>query len=350
MRISKPWLIFCALLLAVATYGAEPDATKTGITLDIPADWAPVVCGGNVYLFSSNGRNQTLSDGDPAPECDPVQFVPAIQPICGPEGTLALDKDGDLWRLGNGFPKTIQGDLKGAIALFPAESGLAVLFRDRLRLPGGDEKPLPFEVQAGLALPGGGFWLWGRDEAIRLDAAGEKRWTWRPLDGGPGPAALAEGTVFAATSRGSLVALRDSDGRKKFSFRGGGAVVSAPLISGDLVVYGSLDHFIRAVKRRSGQLAWQCRAEGRPAFGPFPVKIGLLFAEAGGSRLMILSADKGKKLWEWDLPSGAILKAPALSDDFAVVLGWGEASVPTLYRVALPKAKSAPKGKDAQRP
>ena len=113
------------------------------------------------------------------------------------------------------------------------------------------------------------------------------------------------------------------------------------------MIYGSLDHFIRAVNRRSGQLAWQYRAEGRPAFGPFPLKAGLLFAESGGTRLLVLSTDKGKKIWEWDLPSGAILQSPALSDGFAVVLAWGEASVPTLYRVALPKPKTQAEAKAA---
>jgi outer membrane protein assembly factor BamB len=347
LRTFKWWLIGGVLLLTLAAHGADAIGSKTGITLDLPVDWAPVVCGGRIYLFSSNGRNQILSEGETAPECDPVQFVPGLQPLCGPDGTLVLDRDGNLWRLGSGFPKTIQGDLKGAIALFPSVNGLTVLFKDRLRLPDGEEKRLAFEIQDGLALSDGGFWLWGRNKAMRLDASGETRWTWTPTDGNPGPAALAEGLIFSATSRGDLVALRDSDGRMRFSYRGGGALVGPPRIIDDLVIYGSLDHFIRAVNPRNGQLAWQYRAEGRPAFGPFPVKAGLLFAETGGTRLVVLSVLKGKKLWEWDLPSGAILQSPAFSDGYAVVLAWGEASVPTLYRVALPEPKTPAKARDA---
>ena len=102
------------------------------------------------------------------------------------------------------------------------------------------------------------------------------------------------------------------------------------------MVYASLDHFIRCIEISSGLLAWQTRSLGRPVFGPFVVKAGLLFAESAGSRLFVLTPEKGQQIWEWRTPSGGILQSPAVAGDTAAVLAWGEAATPVLYQVPLP--------------
>jgi len=334
-------LVLIAFLAFAALAGAEvaPGTASEGLSLDIPADFAPVLCGERLYIFSSGGRNQMMGPGDKAPNCDPVQFSPALQPVCGPEGPLVLDKEGSLWQLGQGFPTTIQGGLKNAVALLPGASGLTVVSKDSLLLPGRGGVALPFQARGALALGDGGFWIWGEARAARLEASGKAKWTWSPRKGAPGPAVLSGKTLFAGSSRGELYALRDEDGSLLFRYRGGGEVVSAPVAVGSRVVYASLDHFIRCIEVSSGLLAWQSRSLGRPAFGPFLVKAGLLFAESAGSRLFVLSPENGQKIWEWHAPSGSILQSPAVGSDAAAVLAWGEASTPVLYQVPLP-AKS----------
>lgn len=332
-------------LLLTALLGAKGRAqiADPGLRLDIPADWAPVLCGGRLYVFSSNGRNQVMTPGDAAPMCDPVQFVPRVQPVCAKAGPLVLDREGVLWQLGEGFPKTVQEGLKDVVALLPTPDGPAYLFKDRLRIPGGAEAALPAEAAGATRLSDGGYWAWGAKGATRLDPQGNVLWRWTPKRGTPGPATLSAGTLFAGTSLGDLAALRDSDGKLRFAYRGGGAVTWAPAVSGDAVVFGSEDHFVRAVNVRSGQLVWQARAEGRPSFGPTPVDAGFLFAESSGHRLFILSPAKGRKVWEWRLPSGSLLRPPAVEGREAAVLAWGEEEVPTLYRVTLPTAPAPPK-------
>ena len=138
--------------------------------MDIPADFAPVLCGGRLYIFSSAGRNQMMEPGDEAPNCDPIQFSPALQPICGPEGPLVLDKEGNLWQLGKGFPVTVQAGLKDAVALLPGSSGLTVVLKDSLRLPDRGSTALPFRPLGAVALQDGGYWIWNETRAARLEA------------------------------------------------------------------------------------------------------------------------------------------------------------------------------------
>jgi outer membrane protein assembly factor BamB len=106
---------------------------------------------------------------------------------------------------------------------------------------------------------------------------------------------------------------------------------------------------IRAVRAKNGQLAWQFRALGRPSFGPVPVAAGLLVAEAGGRRVIILAPKTGKVIWTWALPTGTLLNAPAILPQHAALLAWDEAATPVLYTVTLPASapSGSPTGKSA---
>lgn len=333
-------LVF-GLAVGLAALSAEP--AGPGLLLDIQVDWAPVSCSGTLYFFSSGGRNQIMGSKDSAPNCDPVHMTPLLQPVCGAGRTWVLDAKGTLWELGQGIPTEVAEGLDGAVALVPRADMPAVFFPHRVRLPDGRVRTIDMTVTHAVSLGKDGFWVWGDGRAARLDASGSVLWTWTPERGGPGPASLDGRRVFAGTSAGDLVALDAATGRVKFTYRGGGEVVSPPLVIDGEVVYASLDHFIRAVKIRDGQLAWQFRAEGRPSFGPFEVGAGILFAESAGSRLVILDPSDGHAGWVWKVPEGSILKCPAVSRTSAVVLAWGSAPNPVMYRVDLPS--SLPKRK-----
>ncbi len=330
------WTLVASLVLLGAEALAQVSVPRSGIRLDVPADWGPVLCEGRLYVFSSEGRNQVLSAGDEAPQCDPVQFSPLLQPVCGAGGPLVLDRDGDVWQLGQGLPKTIQAGFKDAVALWTAAGKPVILFKDRLEWPGGQRVALPFEAKGGTPLSDGGCWVWGTSKAARVGPSGEIRWSWSPPAGAPGPAALGDNTLFAGTSSGALWFLRDRDGKARYAYQGGGAVRSPAVVSDALVIYASEDHFIRAVGTKDGQLAWQFRMEGRPLFGPYAVAAGLLVGEAGGNRLIILAPKTGKQVWSWKTPSGAILRPPAVAGDLAAALAWDESATPLLCTVALP--------------
>lgn len=322
---------------------------RAGLQLDIAADWAPLLCGDTVYIFSSGGRNQIMAPRDSAPNCDPVQMSPALQPQCGGGDAWVLDKGGTLWQLGHGIPVQIASNLKGAVAVVPWSPSPAVFFAREVLLPDGVRRRLDITVAHAQALGGDGFWVRGTKEAARLDASGSVLWTWAPRRGSPGPATLAGSTVFTATSEGDLVALKADSGRVRFAYRGGGQVTSPPVVVGDDVIYASTDHFIRAITTRSGQLVWQFRAEGRPSFGPFKVEAGILFAESAGSRLVILDEKDGHPGWTWTVPKGSILKCPAVSATEAVVLAWTDDPKPWLYRIDLPSALPKEKTSELRR-
>jgi hypothetical protein len=350
LRIAS--LLAAGLLLAGLTFsGSEPVQVRT-IPLDIAADFAPLLCGGRLYVFSSGGRNQVMSPDETAPDCDPVHIIPLMQPSCGPTGPVLADRDGNLWQMGKGVPAEVgrlQGPASQLVALLPSRNGTVEVYADRIVLPGTQATPLPLKATSAQRLAHGGFWVWNARSAARLSPQGRLLWTWRPKGEGPGPAVLAGGLVLAGTSSGSLVALSDADGKQRYCYHSGGEIVNPPWVTGKLVIYASLDHLVRALKIRSGQLAWQFRTDGRPSFGPYPVQAGLLFAEDPGQRLFILDPASGREIWNWRVPKGAILKAPAVAGDRAAVLAWSDTPEPTLYLVTLPP-KPTPSKAEAPHP
>jgi hypothetical protein len=341
---ARPWILGLGLALAALGLHGQTAPAPRAIPLDIPADWEPVLCKGRLFLFSTEGRNQLLSPGDEAPQCDPVQFTPALQPVCAQGGTVVLDAGGDLWQLGEGLPKTVQSGLSGAVAMWPSGQGVSVLFKDHLELPGGARVAVPFEAAGGNALIDGGCWIRGAKQAARFSDQGALLWTWTPRSGTPGPATLAGDALVSGSSDGTLWALSARDGKARFGYRGGGALFRPPLVDGDRFVAATSDHVIRAVNLKNGELAWQFRASGRPAYGPFRVPAGILFAEEGGRRLVLLSSKTGSSVWSWSLPSGSLISSPAVEGTRAALLAWGEATNPTLYLVDLPATEPAGPG------
>jgi hypothetical protein len=345
MSFRRTLVTLCTVASALGPWAAVPTQTAREIPLDLPADFAPVFCGERVYLFSSNGRNQVMGPSDEAPQCSPIQFSPAIQPVCGPEGPSVLDGEGNLWQLGKGLPHTAASGLSGAVAVLPGPGGNAYVFPDRVQRPDGSVTALPVAASKALALGGGWVWAWGGGWAALVDGAGRLLWTWKPARGEPGPAVLGADKIVAGTSAGDLVALRKEDGKVLFSYRAGGAILSPPLLVGDTAVCATLDHFVRAIHLKRGDLVWQFRTAGRASFGPLGTPAGLLFAESSGTRIFLLSPDKGDKVWEWQAQAGSILASPAVSGHTAAVVTWGEAANPTLYLVTLPASPPQAKAK-----
>jgi hypothetical protein len=316
------------LLLASATAAA-------GMGLDFEVRWPPVVLDGTLYLFGEEGRIQTLSPGEAAPQCSLVRLEPAIAPVSSAGAVWVLDGAGALWRVESGQPRIDGEGYGGALALLPGRPRPAVLFEDRLRLPSGEVRPLPFAAVSAQVLGDGGWWVRGRAEAARLGLDGETRWTWKPGKGSPGSALLAGDRIYAGTSSGALTALRDRDGRPLLNYGAGGELTGPPAASGGLVFFATQNHFVRAM-RPSGQVVWHYRTQGRPAFGPWSVPQGLLLAEAAGNRLVLLSPADGKVLWTWRSPEGTLLLEPALDGARIWVLSWGASRRPALHAVDLP--------------
>jgi len=76
----------------------------------------------------------------------------------------------------------------------------------------------------------------------------------------PGQPAIADGVIYLGTEAGVLHALEMETGRELWRFQAGGPVFHAPIVHGELVIFGSWDGRLRAVSRATGALRWEFEA------------------------------------------------------------------------------------------
>ncbi len=311
--------------------------------LDIAPDFAPVLSAGTLRLFTRTGRNQLLAwSGEEPPQCSPVPIETAVQPVACAGAVFALDESGALWKLGGGFPRTVDQLPPGALALLAGEPLPAVLYADFLRLPGGGRAPLPFPALGGCPVAAG-WWVYGEARAALLRGDGTAAWTWAPQGLHPRLACVSGDRCFAGTAEGLLVALDAATGAPRFQYRCGGEVVRPLPLPGGGVLFTSFDHSVRRLTR-AGQLLWQARLGGRLSFGALLVPGGVLAAEQAGRRVALFDLERGKLLWRWDAPEGEILLAPAAQGATAAVLVSSGRREPTLWLLPLPEPREAGRG------
>ncbi len=345
-RALGPAVVLAVLCGATALLpaSAPPASHKPRpIDLDIACNYAPVFAGGRLRIFTREGRNQVMEVAtDNAPDCSPVPIATAVQPVACGGAVFALDASGDLWKLGSGFPATVDQVATGAIAMFPGEPLPAILYQDKFRLPSGSEMTLPFKADGGAKVEGG-WWLFGKGKAVLLGEDGSVKWSWEPKNLTPRAACISGGKLFAATREGYLFALGLKRGGKIFSYRCGGEIF--PPLAGPegSVVFSASDHAVRRLSAH-GQLLWQERMGARLGFGLVRVGGGFLCAEEAGRKVALFEARTGRELWRWEAPEGEILLPPAASGTLAAVLVSTEKPKPVLWLLTLPAIAGAANG------
>ncbi|HUT91459.1 MAG TPA: LamG-like jellyroll fold domain-containing protein [Thermoguttaceae bacterium] len=136
---------------------------------------------------------------------------------------------------------------------------------------------------------------------------------------------IAEGKLFVASvDRHTVYALDAASGERIWQFTAGGRVDSPPTIYRGLVLFGSADGHVYALRAADGALAWRFRGAPRnqrlvafeqvesvwPVHGSVLVEDGVLYCVAGRSMFL----DGGLRLVRLDPMTGRMLSETVLDD------------------------------------
>ncbi len=146
-----------------------------------------------------------------------------------------------------------------------------------------------------------------RNTIYVLDTGG--RLTFKAAAAGAVTTAVRENGVrlFYGCADGGVTAVGLADGRPAWEHKAGSAVLSGPVFSGGLVVFGTGDGRLLALDG-DGRPAWTFAARGAVRADPVAVDGGLFFGTADGF-FYGLAAATGKKRWAFRL-AGEPLAAP----------------------------------------
>ena len=293
-------------------------------------------------------RGLTL-DGPPSPITVPPQVAVASWPQAGGNashvvGNIAMAGLEPAWRasIGEGggyrqkitaqpviaFGRVFTMDSDGGVAAFDLAAGTR-LWRTNTQ----DEKDRSTNVGGGLAAANGTVYATtGRGEVLALNAGnGEIRWR-KPLDS-PGRSApcIADERLFITTLDDRLLSLSAQTGERQWSYQAATSSTtvlaqSAPAFSDGLVVAGFGSGDLVAVRAESGGLAWTdslAAARGRNSLvdlsavrGLPVVDRGRVFAIGVGGLLVSLDLRSGRRLWEREVGG---LETPWLVGDWLFV-------------------------------
>ena len=221
----------------------------------------------------------------------------------------------------------LESKLNGFNALAPGPAPKASLaeLADKVRLERGEAYGLKPDAPTGA-----GDWPTYRHDAARSGATAAQlpadlKQSWQANLGGRLSApVIAGGRVFlASVDKHTVCALDAKTGKRLWDYATGGRVDSPPTVHRGLVLFGSADGYVYALRAADGQLAWRFRAapmdrrvvafeqveSAWPVHGSVLVHEGVLYCTAGrsifldgGIRMLRLDPVTGRKLGEtvWD--------------------------------------------------
>ena len=223
------------------------------------------------------------------------------------EGVAALaSADGATrWRVDTGSPpsgspyfdagRLVVGTESGDILAIDAEDG-RTLWRRPL---GSPLKGCPTFAPDRLLVSLGD----GRVVALK-PTSGETLWQ-QKLDGTPGDLVTVDARVYVGSKDGFLYCLSVADGRIRWRWKTGGAIIGRPIVDDRLVYSVSMDNQLRALDRSSGVQRWKTTLPARASAG-LCLLDGRILAAGDGSFDAFQRRD-GKAAGRYTAPADQIL-------------------------------------------
>src|SRR5437016_2162086 len=181
--------------------------------------------------------------------------------------------------------------------------------------PAGDTSWAHFRGNASLT----GVAATAPPETLRL------RWTFEAGDAIESSPAIADGTVYAASSKGELLAIDLESGKLRWKYatgEGGFIGESSPAVSADAVFIGDLAGVFHAVNVRDGKKLWTFKADDEIRSSPVVVD-DLVLIGSYDTNLYALEQKTGKVRWKLQT-DGPVHATPAVHNGVIYIGGCDE--------------------------
>jgi outer membrane protein assembly factor BamB/actin-like ATPase involved in cell morphogenesis len=243
--------------------------------------------------------------------------TPNPTPVAGVEPTV-------LWTYDTGKPITSRAALAGNAVYIGGQDG-AVHAIDRStgqrlwRYPTGSPVTSSPQVRDGVVYAA------GQDGTVHAIGAGDGRRRWSKPDAGQSP--TLDGDALYVSGEGSVRAFSLAGGRR-WTYRTGDTIVTAPAVSAGTVYAASENGRVHAIHAGSGDRRWAESAGGEALSAPV-VAGGLVHVGSAGRRLYALDAETGRERWQYPTTAG-VATAPLVTAD-TVYFGASDGVVCALF-------------------
>jgi len=130
----------------------------------------------------------------------------------------------------------------------------------------------------------------------------------------------SDGTIYAGTVEGKVIALRGKDGGKLWETHCGASCAMAPAVGSDNTLYTvSFDKKVHAIDGATGKEKWSTPVEGTTHCPPVFGNDGSLIVTLSEGRILSLDRADGKEHWSFDARNTLYDSMPAVCPDNTVV-------------------------------
>lgn len=157
------------------------------------------------------------------------------------------------------------------------------------------------------------------DEEAELTAELEPRWTFKTEDEIRANPTSHDDLVIIGSYDTNVWALKLKDGELVWKHATNGGIASTPVLDTEnrRVLFGSEDYSFYAIDLRNGQIHWSHRTEDRIRSSP-RLAHGRVFFGSDDGHLYALMAQTGRFLWKYDV-GGEIQSSPFVTDEIIIV-------------------------------
>jgi outer membrane protein assembly factor BamB len=149
------------------------------------------------------------------------------------------------------------------------------------------------------------------------------RWTHQGADGVDSSPAIADGSVYAASGNGDLLAIDLASGKLRWKYATGGMIgESSPAVGGGAAFIGDLGGVVHAVNVRDGTRLWTFKTGSEIKSSPTLVG-GVVLIGSYDTHLYALDARTGKLRWKLQT-DGPVHATPAVLNGTVYVTGCDE--------------------------
>ena len=146
-----------------------------------------------------------------------------------------------------------------------------------------------------------------------LDERGNKRWRVK-TDLYENAFKKFNGVLYTGARDGYLLAINGDSGQDLWRYKAEGSINGAPVIAGDLILFGSSGGILYAINPETGFKKWSYRTESGVSSSPAISEDKIVYVGSKDGLFYAISAEGGKLLWKFSA-EGGIVASPVIDGD-----------------------------------
>lgn len=146
-----------------------------------------------------------------------------------------------------------------------------------------------------------------------LDEKGNKRWRVK-TDLYENASKKLNGILYTGTRDGYLLSINEDSGQEIWRYKAEGSINAAPVIAGELILFGSSGAILYALNAETGFKKWSYRTERGVSSSPAISEDNIVYVGSKDGLFYAISPEDGKLLWRFSA-EGGIVASPVIDGD-----------------------------------